>query len=139
MRKIWDFLGMITSVLCVIHCVALPVIALLLPTVAAYFSGDATHQIFFGILLWAGAFALVPGYRMHRKLRPIAWLLVGLILMTGATFYVHDLLSHAWEPIIAILGSMCLIRAHYLNHKLCGHCDQHRHFFMSNEKSEVSL
>lgn len=117
------------SGLCVIHCIAVPVVLLLMPALSDSFipREDITHAVLLGFILGIAGISFVSGYKVHGKWQPVAWMVVGVILVLVATFFAHDYLGHYWEPFIAIAGSLALIRAHYLNHhcKKCDHVHEH--------------
>lgn len=130
-KKFWDITGMFLSGLCVIHCLALPLIVIFLPAITTAFIPDEglVHGILFFLIIGVAGLAFIPGYRFHRKFQPLIWLSGGLMLLTFATFFAHDF-GHYLEPIFAIPGSICIIMAHYLNHKSCKHmCGEHQHRF----------
>lgn len=120
----WDKLGILISGLCVVHCLAIPIVILMFPAISMRFfpAEDSTHIILLAFILGVAGVAFHSGYRQHGKWQPLAWLAAGLALVLFATFFVHDHMGHAWEPIFAIIGSVCLIRAHYLNH-ICKKCE----------------
>lgn len=126
MKKIsgWDLWGVVISGLCVIHCIAIPLVLLIFPAfgLKIFPREDITHAVLLSFILGVAGLAFVTGYRVHGQSRPVVWLVAGLVVVIYATFFAHDQLGHNWEPVIAILGSLCLIRAHYLNHK-CKKCE----------------
>ena len=126
----WDKLGIVLSGACVIHCLAMPILFLFFPVVTSKFlpEEDMTHAIFLGFILGIAGVAFVTGYRKHRNYRPIIWMLFGITLIVYSTYVAHDQMGHYWEPIIAIIGSLGLIRAHQLNHVSCKTCEEnHKH------------
>lgn len=133
MRKIlqkitgWDLWGIFISGVCVLHCITVPIIILLFPAIGLeiFPREDITHAVLLAFILGVAGLAFISGYRIHGQWQPVAWLVAGLVLVIFATFFVHQILGHIWEPIFAIAGSLCLIRAHYLNHH-CKKCD-HEH------------
>ncbi|MDC0980145.1 MerC domain-containing protein [Bdellovibrionales bacterium] len=120
----WDTSGIVLSGLCVLHCIAVPIVLFLFPTVAAQFlpSEDGTHAILLGFILGVAGVAFVSGFRVHGKYQPIIWMAIGMSLIFYATYFAHDDLGHVWEPILAIVGSLALIQAHRLNHVHCQSC-----------------
>lgn len=137
----WDIWGMIISGLCIVHCMAVPLVLLLAPTIAAQFfpSEDWTHVILLAFILGVAGISFVSGYRVHGQWRPVAWLVAGLSLVVYATFFAHKQLGHYFEPIFAIAGSACLIRAHILNHH-CKKCHvEHEHHRHAEEESQNVL
>ena len=136
MRKVsgWDLWGVFISGLCVVHCLLIPFALLVFPSLGIHLfpSEDITHVVLFSFILGVAGFAFISGYRIHGQWRPVIWLIAGLILVSYATFFAHNQLGHLWEPVVAIAGSLCLIRAHYLNHK-CKKCE-HEHAHHAQEK-----
>jgi MerC mercury resistance protein len=131
MKKLsgWDYWGVLVSGLCVIHCLAVPIVILLFPALglSMFPQEDMTHAVLLAFILGVAGIAFFTGYRVHGNWRPVAWLVAGLILVIFATFFVHKHFGHQFEPLFAIAGSLCLIRAHYLNHK-CKKCEhEHAH------------
>lgn len=124
--KTWDILGIGLSGLCIIHCIILPVLIILAPTMLHEWlpQEDKTHAVLLAFILGIAGFAFISGYRVHGQIRPVLWMLGGVIIITYASFFAHDQLGHLWEPVIAIIGSLALIRAHILNHR-CKTCEEH--------------
>jgi hypothetical protein len=125
----WDFAGIFISGLCVVHCLAVPLVLFVIPTLghSLFPSEDITHVVLLAFILGTAGIAFVSGYRVHGQWRPVAWMAVGVLIIIYATFFAHRQLGHFWEPIVAIIGSLALVRAHYLNHhcKKCDHAHTH--------------
>ena len=123
--KSWDLWGVVISGICVVHCLAVPVVLLLFPTVgiSLFPQEDITHVVLLGFILGVAGVAFITGYPVHGQWPPVLWLMLGLVFIFFATFLAHDLIGHNWEPVFAILGSLALIRAHYLNHH-CVKCER---------------
>ena len=82
-----DWLGMVASIACAIHCAVMPFVIASLPALGLSFLADeAFHKwmalICFGIALAA----FIPGWRKHRRLLPAAIGMIGLTLISGAAF-----------------------------------------------------
>ena len=139
MRKFFDFCGMTLSILCVIHCIAMPILLFLVPTFAVTYLGEDEwfHQIALVVIAIAAILAFVPGFKLHKKLSPILWFAGGIFFLLFSAFFAHDLIGHEYEPIVAIMGSILLVRAHYMNHKLCNHCHDHKHLGWSNQTKTI--
>lgn len=142
-----DKAGAIISILCIIHCAAMPLILLFLPALSTVFIQDegVTHRILFVMVVLVAAFSFIPGYRLHRKPKPLLFFAAGIIGLAVATFLAHDGAVfieslthhghdhdhtdiHAWESVIAIPSSILIVLAHYYNHRSCQHkCSEHHH------------
>lgn len=82
-----DWLGIGASVLCAIHCAAMPFVVGLLPLIGLSFLADpAFHKWMVGICLGLALLAFVPGWRRHHRLSPTVIGVTGLLLITVAAF-----------------------------------------------------
>lgn len=119
----WDWVGVGISILCIIHCVLIGLLFILYPVGISFFpEEDWTHVVMLSFVLGVAGIAFISGYRKHKKIEPVLWMILGVALVSFAAFFVHDLLGHSWEPLFAIAGGAALIRAHILNHH-CRKCE----------------
>lgn len=120
----WDKLGIAGSGLCLVHCLALPVMVGILPSMGlAFLADESVHEILaFASIAFAGL-AFIPGYRRHQDKRVLVLMSVGLALILFATWggALVDL-HRASETMLSIVGSLLLISAHLMNHTFCRHC-----------------
>lgn len=98
-----DRWGVWASVACAIHCLAAPLLFLLLPTLAPVWSHPSSHALIAtGVLPLAGT-VLWRGYRLHRR----AWIAAAAIL--GGSFIVAGcVLPFLGEGGAAAVGDACL-------------------------------
>jgi len=122
----WDWAGITLSGVCILHCLAVPALLIFFPVFGREFipAEDKTHAFLLAFILGIAGLAFVSGYRVHGQKRPVLWMAGGATLVVYASFFAHDQLGHLWEPVVAILGSLALIRAHILNHR-CRTCEVH--------------
>lgn len=103
------------SGLCLIHCLATPIVLLLLPNVSQVFSWpEELHIVAAGLAALACGAAIVPRWKSlnGRQKRIIGgFALAGLACLFGA-LSVH---SETLEAAITVLGSCLLIVAHITN------------------------
>ena len=127
-RAIADWLGMLASTACAVHCVLLPTLLItgaVLPT--SLLGDEAFHQGLLWVILPAAILAFGIGCWRHKD----RWVLVlGLIGLTGivlAVVIVHDIAGEAGERIVTVLSAAILVTAHYRNYQLCrtSACDHH--------------
>ena len=117
LNKIWDKIGICASGLCLIHCLATPILLLLMP--GFQFSevyDEHIHELFAVVVVSSIMFAVYPNCRKHGHNDIIFIALTGVVLILISTFF-HDLpiaISHT----ITILGSITLITAHIRNMKV---------------------
>lgn len=82
-----DWLGIVASVGCAIHCAAMPFVIAYLPALGLSFLADeAFHKWMFVVCMGIGLAAFFPGWKLHRRLAPIAIATVGLALIGAAAF-----------------------------------------------------
>jgi hypothetical protein len=126
-----DRVGMAVSVICIIHCIAAPIVLFFLPAVATALISEESivHQTLYGLIMVVALFSFIPGYRLHKKRLPLVLFGAGIAGLFFATFLVHDIsgLGHAWESIFAIPSSAFIVAAHYFNHRSCNACGEHVH------------
>lgn len=102
------------SVLCLMHCLALPLVVAGLPFLAQLATGHLHAQVLV-VILPLSVVALAAGFRRHRDARiPGAGMLGMLLLVIGATV-AHDRLGITADRIFTISGSLVLAAAHFFN------------------------
>lgn len=118
-----DALGIIASTLCLIHCLAMPLVVAFLPVLGLQFlEGHVAHQALAGFVVAFGLLAILPGYLKHHKPSVLLGLIVGLTFVLGATFgYTIGLPESSELPLITV-GNLVLVVSHLLNRRLCK-CD----------------
>ncbi len=109
-----DGAAVLLSGLCLLHCLALPLIVAGLPLLAQ-FGESHLHLPMLAIVVPLSVVALGLGFRRYRNTN-ILWAgFAGLlILFVGATV-VHENLGEMADRVITVIGSVVLAVAHYLN------------------------
>jgi hypothetical protein len=110
-----DKIGVITSVLCIIHCAFLPVFITLITGFSEFFAAYF-HEIFIDVAFLAIAFIAVFISAKNTNLIPIKiafW--VSYLVFSIGIFLVH---SYSFSALVAFLGSAGLIITHIFNFKL---------------------
>ncbi len=117
------------SLLCTIHCLALPLLMLLLPTVSAVFLADEGFHFYMVLMvLPISSFALWVGFKQHRSSKILLQGITGLIILSATVFLGHEQLGEITEKLMTLLGSSFICYSHYLNYKICqqqDNCDCH--------------
>ncbi len=121
----WDGLGVVTSVLCAIHCGLLPVV---LPTLPL-FGVNIVHNAFFewGMITLAftvGAYSLYHGFmRHHHSYLPAIYFAIGFCFLVAKQFYNSN------ELLLLIFAVPFIIYGHWKNFMLCSknHCHSEHH------------
>lgn len=104
------------SLLCLVHCLALPLLLLALPVIAgAFFESEMFHIAAAALVVPAAGLAFFLGYRRHRALFPAMLGSAGVACIVGALF---PALAEPGAAAITVVGSLLLIGGHGLNWRL---------------------
>ena len=122
-----DGLAMLFSALCLVHCLALPVLVAALPLAASSLVTDERfHQ---WLLLGAVPTSLIAlgwGWRRHRSAQVAGFGLVGMAFMVFAAFGIQfGLLDAQGGRVLTIIGAVLLAVAHLRNYQLRHHGHDH--------------
>lgn len=116
-----DFIGFSVSLLCAIHCAALPLVLSLTPLAGLHFLSNPWIEctiIFLSFCI--ASMAILNGYRKHhRKRLPLILVITGFVFIS--TGYFSEL---EWmEVLFMVLGGITIATAHFKNYstKLCAH------------------
>lgn len=130
-HKLIDRIGMAASSICAVHCAVAPIFITVAPLVGLGFLFEEKYETIFMMATVGIAFlSLVWGfYKNHRKFEPLYLLMLGASLFTIAHMEtpVSELLP---EPVLMAAGGISIAVSHYINLKLCNHCDdcdEHNH------------
>lgn len=108
------------SLLCAVHCLLLPLVVILLPSLAAStFAGEAFHQWLVLAVVPTSLIALTMGCRKHHQKTVLAWGLSGLAFIFLALMLGHDTLGETGEKTFTLIGAAFIAWGHYRNFKLC--------------------
>jgi hypothetical protein len=119
-----DIAGAAASGICLIHCLATPLLISLFPGMIPYLPGDAGfHRMLAGGIVLVGALAFIPGYRLHRRRSLLAMIGAGMSLVLVVAWQ-SGKLDVAHELLLSVPGSLMLIGAHLLNRTFCRQCRQ---------------
>jgi len=107
------------SLICLVHCLALPVLLLLLPGLIGMFArSDGFHYAALALVIPAALIAFWIGYRRHRARRPAIIGLAGLACLVVALL---PGIGAGADPGITMVGSLLLIIGHTMNWRLRAH------------------
>jgi MerC mercury resistance protein len=121
-----DAAGIFASALCLLHCLAMPLVLAALPAMG-WAGHDHAHEVLIGVALAAALLSLGPGYLAHRR-RAVPLLGgAGLACLAAALFVVGPRYGHGAEALASIAGALLLLAAHLRNRVCCRHCAARRH------------
>jgi len=116
----WDLAGIGASLLCILHCVATPLLVVALPALEVL--ERQTHAVFALSILCIGSLAFVPGYRRHRRWRVVLLGLAGFGMLSAGVLVPEGAMSETAEVAVTVLGGATLITAHLRNAYFCLLC-----------------
>jgi MFS superfamily sulfate permease-like transporter len=116
----WDKAAVILSGLCLVHCLALPVLVAVLPFVSEL-TGDHLHAELLLVVIPISVFAFVIGYRRHRRLKIVGLGVLGMAVLALGGTYVHSRYGIAADRAMTVAGSAILAIAHFLNSRRTRH------------------
>ena len=118
-RSSLDATGIVFSVLCFLHCLAVPLIA---TGALAWAASEAIHT---GLTIALACVVLLvagPGYRQHRR-AVVPFLLLGGLALLIVAVLAGESFGENTETSLTIFGSVVLVIGHILNlwyRKACG-------------------
>lgn len=117
---VFDKVSIGLSLLCSLHCLAIPLLALLLPTASALsLENEGLHNILLALVLPISCSALFIGYKQHKNLNVLLIGIVGLIILCTTFWLGHAVLGEVVEKSITIMASLLIMYSHYLNYTKC--------------------
>ncbi len=139
-----DKLSVCLSLCCILHCIALPTLVILMPSLASFWiNSESVHIVLVLLAIPISLFAMTKSLRKHNDYKCIGLAIMGLFLLTIAIF-VHDIgfisepghgesghgesghgehdnhsgLEEMLETIFTVMGGLVLLSAHFLNIRL---------------------
>ena len=116
-----DTIGILVSFLCLVHCLALPLLISALPALGWLAPDERLHWMLTFLAVPVAIWALWPGYRIHRSAWVLAGGMLGVGLMVGAPF-----LFGGWiEEFTTSMGATLLVTTHIINRwriRCCSSC-----------------
>ncbi len=133
MKKVLvDHLGIGVSMLCLVHCLLLPVLLIFFPAIKSMTTGiDAHfHEALYFIILAISLVSFIPTYLKSKRVFFMINPAIALVLMSIAHF--GEELGYwgisTWpEIILTSSGGLFLIYTHYHNIKYCRTCKTKHH------------
>ena len=122
----FDRIAIGLSAVCLVHCLAVPILVAVLPIAAISF-GNSQH--FHGLMLWLvvptsiAGFGL--GYRLHRRIGLVLAGAGGVVILAAAATYGHTTWRESFEVSVSVAGSLLLGTAHWLNFRAVRRCHRH--------------
>tara|TARA_R110001592_G_scaffold363391_1_gene687056 strand:- start:14285 stop:14713 length:429 start_codon:yes stop_codon:yes gene_type:complete len=119
-QAITDKLAIGLSLMCAIHCLTLPLLLALLPSMAAL-RLDNEHFHFWMVVavLPSSVYALTLGCKQHKRYQLLILGAIGLALLVLALAMGEERIGNAGEKILTVAGASFVAVGHWLNYRLC--------------------
>ncbi|MBC6428196.1 MAG: MerC domain-containing protein [Cellvibrionales bacterium] len=116
------------SVVCALHCAAMPMLLALYPALSALVGDDHFfHLMLVWLVLPCSLLAGFFGCGRHKDRWVLAGIGAGLGLLVGTALVGHDMLGELGEKTATVMASCMLVAAHWRNYCLCRkHSCDHR-------------
>src|SRR6056297_2916241 len=129
LQPVADRLAIGLSMLCALHCLALPLATALLPSLLGMGLEDESFHVWLVIIVIPlSAFALTLGCTKHRNKSVLYIGMLGLGILCLAPLLGHDLLGEVGERLLTLAGSILIALSHVRNFRLCRQgdiCESH--------------
>ena len=113
-----DLWGQAISLVCLVHCVATPLVLLAAPAMAGFLGG--WHPVLLAGVVGTSAWAFVPGYRYHHNKAVLGLAIGGVALLAIGVSVFHD--NFAAETAMTVTGAGLMLGAHWKNRQLSKSC-----------------
>jgi len=111
-----DRIAIALSTICIVHCLAMPLLVALLPVAAVAFGNDA-H--FHALLLWlvvpTSAVGFTLGFRVHHSVSIVTLGALSVAVLAVVALWGHAVWSPAAEIAVNVAASLLLASAHWRN------------------------
>lgn len=124
--KFGDVAGMAASALCLVHCLAMPLVMLAFPMLGLAHVHDTFHNMLVAAVTLPVLLALIPGYLKHRDKTTLLLGCAGLACFLLAVFVISPLFGEVAEAALAVASGILLLSAHVRNRRRCKRCSAGR-------------
>lgn len=126
MQEKFDKFAILLSGICALHCIFTPIAASIIPIfTAVVHHGEDIHEFWFHqfiiiFILPISIFALIMGFRTHKRLLPIFIAAIGLFILTFVALFAeelihHHMIEHKTETLLTITGGIIHAIGHIIN------------------------
>lgn len=118
-QAVTDKLAIGLSLACIIHCLGLPALLVLLPSLTALqLDNEAFHFWLVFAVIPTSVFAITLGCKQHQRYRLFALCGAGLAMLIAALM-LEERIGETGEQLLTVLGSSLIVLGHWLNYRLC--------------------
>jgi len=116
-----DKIAIAMSGLCLVHCLAGPLLVVLAPAMLVVLGASDTlfHRLLLLVVVPSSAVGLALGCRQHRNRAVMGLGLLGLATLCFTALTGHELLGELGERALTVGGALIMAAAHVGNFQLC--------------------
>ena len=112
------------STLCLLHCLAVPVLVSVVPVFATFALADERfHLALVALVVPTSVIALCLGCRLHKSRRILICGFAGVFVLVVAAILGGQHLGEIGETVLTVLGASVVALAHWFNFRACRACD----------------
>ena len=116
------------STLCLLHCLAVPVLVSVVPVFATFALADERfHLALVALVVPTSVIALCLGCRLHKSRRVLICGFGGVFVLVVAAILGGQHLGEIGETVLTVLGASVVALAHWFNFRACRACDCEHH------------
>ena len=116
------------STLCLLHCLAVPVLVSVVPVFATFALADERfHLALVALVVPTSVIALCLGCRLHKSRRILICGFAGVFVLVVAAILGGQHLGEIGETVLTVLGASVVALAHWFNFLACRACDFEHH------------
>lgn len=137
-QAITDKLAIGLSLLCTLHCLALPVLLTLLPSMAALqLNNENFHLWMVAAVIPSSLYALTLGCKQHKRYQLLYLGATGVTLLILALALGEERIGESGEKVLTVLGACFVAVGHWFNYRLC-HALYHKDCACPNDKGTAA-
>ena len=111
-----DRIAISLSTVCIVHCLAMPLLVAILPVAAVTIGSDAHfHALMLWLVVPTSAIGFSLGYRVHGRGGIVASGALAVAVLALVAFWGHDAWDPAVEVAVNVAASIALAAAHWQN------------------------
>jgi len=122
-----DRIAIALSAVCIVHCLAIPLLVALVPLAAIGLGGAHFHALMLWLVVPVSAGGFVLGVRVHRRWDVVVIGAAALALLALAGTHGHHHWPAAAEALVSIAASLALAAAHWINFREVRRLHRHVH------------
>lgn len=119
-QAVTDKMAIGLSVACAIHCLALPILILMLPSITALkLDNEAFHLWMVVAVIPCSIYALFLGCKEHNRRQLVFLTFIGLGMLLLALLLGEERIGAVGEKIMTLVGASIVALGHWRNFRLC--------------------